>query len=152
MASRTLPAIDLAAFADEHLRYEAWMYVEARDGLRPTSQFEVNVRIEVCLFHLRNLIDFFYLSNPRPDDVVAADYLANWENDRPPFSVALDAARERANKELAHLTTKRKAGTPPDKAWDFPSLSADMRVVVNKFLSLSPSNIPANTATALKRI
>ena len=44
MATRTAPVPDLTAYADEHLVYEAQMFVYAK-SLSPKDQFERNVAV-----------------------------------------------------------------------------------------------------------
>jgi len=95
-------------------------------------QSQKNVLIESCTLHLRNLVDFFYQSNAKADDVIAADYVADWDKKCPAISSLLEKARTRANKEVAHLTTKRIAGSPPEKAWDFDAVSAELRPAIAK--------------------
>jgi hypothetical protein len=154
MANRTPLAIDLAAFANEHLRYEGDMFALARNRLFQGAKpgFETNVLIEACVLHLRNLIGFFYPKNVEPDDVVAANYAPSWDRQRPPISSGLWAAYDRMNKELAHLTTMRKFGSPPDKKWDFTQLSAAMKPVIECFIPLAGPGLPHEAATALNGI
>lgn len=162
------PVTDLAGFAGEHLEYEAQMFVAARDKLfqnarlqsqqphfhppQPDEIFNRNLLIESCVLHFRNLVDFFYPpSSPQPDDVTAADYVPGWGSPAAP-SILRDA-RNRANKELAHLTLKRKAGAPPDKAWDFADLSIAMTSIIRDFLMrVDASNLPQRTIAVLQRI
>lgn len=129
----------LLAFSAEHVVYEIDMFFGMVEVLtRPsvigaTSAAEVgrlkNALVEVFAIHLRNLVDFLYLERPQPTDVVAADFCAtgSWDAVRPPITRSLEAARVRANKEVAHLTSQRIAGTPPEKAWDTEALAAEIR-------------------------
>lgn len=158
---------ELYTFAREHLLYEADMLTAARalgftsdpntgtpvpSEMVPVAQLLANMRIESCVMHIRNLIDFLYpTSAVRDDDVHAGMYIADWESKRPPISSVLDTARKRAGKEMNHLTARRKAGTPPEKAWDFEAISTDLRAVVKVFLDLKP-HIPSGTIEALGRI
>ena len=148
------PSIDYLAYAEEHLYYEARMFVSARSAVYeafadPTANtFHRNALLEVSVLHLRNLILFFYPSQPKPSDVTAKHYVDSW-NDQCPLP--LDKARRRANKELAHLTAERKAGTPPDKAWDFRDLSAELRKTVAGFIG-SANGLPARTLAELRKI
>jgi hypothetical protein len=100
-----------------------------------------NAVIEDFVIHLRNLIDFLYLDRPQPTDVVAADFFAarRWESLRPPITNSLEAARVRANKELAHLTSHRIAGAPPEKAWESQSLAAEIRPLLQRVVSNAES-------------
>ena len=148
-------SIELTSFAGEHLFYEAQMFLAAREALRlaRSQSFEMNTRIEVCVVHFRNLVDFFYLAKPKVDDVVAAHYVPDWERQRPALSTPLEKARSRANKEMAHLTTRRIAGSVPEKAWDFNALSTEMRPVIKSFLNLvALGKVPQNTIAELSKI
>ncbi len=152
---RTPPPIDLASFAGEHLSHEIRMFVDARGELgraRPDT-FQTSAMVELCAFHLRNLIDFFYLQGPQPDDVIAADYVPGWESQRPSISDPLNKARARANKEIAHLTTKRISGAPPVKAWDFGALSKEMKAVIAAFVRLvDPKKVSPQVISQLQKI
>jgi hypothetical protein len=151
---RVAPAIDLYAFAGEHLFYEAQMFTLAY-VMQPSGdlrEFLMNLRIEVCVLHLRNLIEFFYpSSNPRPDDVLAADYVADWDAKRPAITPLLEKARYRAGKELHHLTSQRIDGHEDHKAWGFATINEDLRAVIKVFVGLKP-NIPSNTISELLKI
>src|SRR5271157_3062087 len=95
------PLADAAAFAREHVGYEASMFAEARDALYGGMQqgFESNLLIEACVLHFRNLVDFFYPSaSQQADDVTAVDYISTWGS--PSLPAPLKDARDRANKEL----------------------------------------------------
>ena len=155
------PITDLAGFAGEHLEYEVQMFLTARNKLfksapqrspDPDEAFNRNLLIESCVLHFRNLVDFFYPPSPtQPDDVTAADYVPGWGS--PSVPTILKDARTRANKELAHLTLKRKAGAPPDKAWDFADLSNAMTSIIEDFITrVDVSNLPPPTKTVLQRI
>lgn len=154
MAAPNLPPVvrpfsdaHLLAFSAEHVAYEVDMFFGMVGVLtRPSvigapSPAEANrlknAVIEVFAIHLRNLIDFLYLERPHPTDVVAADFCATgvWEAARPPITNSLEAARVRANKEVAHLTSRRIAGAPPEKAWDPQSIVAEIRPLLQLVVS-----------------
>jgi len=151
---RAAPNIDLFAFAGEHLFYEVQMFVQACT-LQPSGdqrQFLMNMKIEVCVLHLRNLIEFFYpSSNPRPDDVVAANYVEDWDAKRPAITPLLEKARYRSGKELHHLTAQRIDGQQEHKAWGFATISGDLRAVIKAFIALK-ANIPQHTISELEKI
>jgi hypothetical protein len=115
MPKRPSPAPNLSGYAGEHLFYEAMMFVHARD-MTPRDHLEMNVKVEVFGFHLRNLIEFFIDDKARTTDVSASNYIDQdeWKANRPD-SPSLLAARRRLDKELAHLTSERIAGAPPEK-------------------------------------
>ena len=127
----------LLAYSGEHIFYEFEMFLwlttvcaGGRSLTAPTgTDFKLlnNVLVEAFAVHLRNVIDFLYLSNPQSTDIVAADFfLEDWKAVRPPITATLKAAKIRANKEIAHLTTSRITGTPPEKGWDFKGLAVEL--------------------------
>ncbi len=141
----------LLAYSGEHIKYEFDMFTwlgrvcgnpsvqvgapSAADAARVN-----NVLIEGFAVHVRNVIDFLYLDKPKPTDVVAADFFSSgvWVQLRPPISATLEAARVRANKEIAHLTTRRIAGSPPEKGWDFAGLTAELLPLLHLFAAKAP--------------
>lgn len=154
----------LLAYSAEHVRYEFDMFnwlgqVCGNPTVRlraPSSEDATrlnNVLVESFAIHVRNVIDFLYMDTSKPTDVVAADFFprADWAQTRPPISPSLNAARVRANKEIAHLTTDRIAGSPPEKAWDFAGLAAELRPVLRLFISGAlSSRLSATVATAVR--
>jgi hypothetical protein len=94
------------------------------------AEFLKNVRTEAVALHLRNLIVFLYPDQfpPKSDDVCAHHFLASrtpyadWLKRRPRLSSTLRQAKDRADREVAHLTTGRIAGTPAFKYWDVDRL------------------------------
>ena len=147
-ASATRPFTDeyLLTYSGEHIAYEVDMFfftVEVRrrpsfSSILSTSEDPGRVNnafIESFVVHFRNVIDFLYIDNPRPTDIVASDFFdpATWESIRPLMTSALDSARRRANKELGHLTTDRIPGAHPEKIWDFDGLANELRPVLRSF-------------------
>jgi len=118
------------------------MFVKARDKILSGAApgFELNVLIESCILHLRNLTEFFYPANAQPDDVIAALYAPTWASQGPAISPTLKTARIRANKELAHLTVTRKPDHDPDKLWNFATISGEMKPVIEAFVRLADAS------------
>lgn len=116
-------------------------------SILPKSHFARNARIEVFILHLRNLIAFLYpdIYPPRRDDVAAHHFLPDpcdlgkWVGTRLPLSPTLEAAKSRADKELAHLTTKRIAGSERTKEWRMVPLAEEIRVLLLAFVSAADS-------------
>jgi hypothetical protein len=157
------PIADLAAFAREHLEYEARMFTTTRDELLqnprwrrlPLTPADGLIRcalLESCVLHFRNLVEFFFPPQlPKDDDVNAGDYVKDWG--RPQLSGVLRDARIRAHKEMAHLTTKRWAGAAPQKEWDLQGLSAGLAPIVGEFLKrVAASDLLERTAAVLQAI
>lgn len=149
---RTLQLIDLTAFADAHVSYEAEMFVFACQflaNLRQPSR-EFNVFFESTLIHCRNLVDFFYPPvRCKADEVIAADYATDWEGARPEIPSVLEKARARANKQLAHLSVGRENTAK----FNFVALSAGLREVVSVFLTcVDPLKLGPKAESELRRI
>jgi hypothetical protein len=110
------------AWSGEHLLYEFTMLYDTRSlgGSSAPGGYLKNAVIESFAIHLRNWIDFFFPANPRPDDVTFRDFLPTDSAWVPTVAMSwsLQDARERANKEIAHMTAQRYAGADPRKWWD----------------------------------
>lgn len=132
---------ELRAYSWEHVKYELVHVVRgiqfAKAAKQSTSQLHLNFAIEVCLVHLRNLLEFFYPTDrdmEPPDSVFAHNFFHHRSAWTPPEETELlRTCRRRAHKEIAHLTTTRFT-EPEDKAWDFDPVMRDLRPVINRFL------------------
>jgi hypothetical protein len=121
---------ELVEYADEHLLYEIEMMRQSwdapRTGGRSGADWAIDqALLEASALHGRVLIEFLYPSkNPREDDVVAHYYVsdADWNEIRPPMTPRMSTHRERASREVAHLTTGRIGGTPKHKDWTIEGL------------------------------
>jgi hypothetical protein len=139
MARNKRPLAELRE-ASKHLHYEITMFYAAAEGLRcglfgpgPLS----NVLVESFAVHVRNLIDFLYAAQPRTDDVVAEDFVADvvqWPLIRPVMSDVLLRAKRRADKEIAHLTYTRLAVTDDAKPWPFVEIFGQIVPVFELFM------------------
>src|SRR5437868_5537964 len=94
---------ELADYSGEHLLYELQIFLFAGKELaRPNMTGPMrSVLIESFVVHLRNLIDFFFTPPNHEDDVTAIHFCPQWAEVIPD---TLRVAKERANKELSHLT------------------------------------------------
>ncbi len=148
--TRTRPLSDseLLAYSHEHLRYELWMFLRLGDFLPapyPENEQEKvvnNALIEAFVVHLRNLIGFLYPDKVASLDIIAEDFFSDpdtWELIRPQISRSLVEARDRAHREIAHLTTARISGTPTKKAWPIPALIAELKVLMRLFVDHASS-------------
>jgi len=129
----------LLRYSSEHVFYEVDRFFWLADVLGPPTRFLVaqsrlrDIFVEGFVLHLRNVIEFLY---PRrklePTDIVAADFLPDgrWDEIRPPLSDTLKTARRRANKQMAHLTSDRIFGTPPEKHWDSQALANELQSIL----------------------
>lgn len=107
--------------------------------------------IESAAIHVRNVIEFLYPRSVRKTDVVASDFLSagEWNRVRPPISESVSDARDRANVQIAHLTTSRVAGAPPKKAWDFPGLAGELQPVLRRFATQASRDWLAENVIAM---
>jgi hypothetical protein len=154
---------ELLAYSGEHVAYEIQMFLcsyrfvfTAIDWDLPApASLPEHLRkwtvqmalLEALMGHARVLINFLYPRSIEADDITAAHFFDDpeqWEKIRPGLSEPLDAIRRRANKELAHLTTRRIAGTPAEKghrAKDFAELWETVKLFMTH---ASPSRLHQN--------
>ncbi len=116
-ASELAPA-ELLAYSGEHLAYEIAMMRTAM--LRPKSndEFLETALLEIELIHARTLTDFLYPRSPKETDVTYREFFEPpllWSPPRQ--SRDFLEFRDRLDREVAHLTTWRKSGTPPGKEY-----------------------------------
>ncbi len=126
----------LLDYSEEHLLYELHIFRWVAENLPPEKGFLLSALLESFAIHLRNLIDFFYTqpSNARNDDLVAADFFDSPGACNPgPIPKSLSDTRERANKEISHITYKRKSATDPTKPWPVADLFNEIQSVAQRF-------------------
>ena len=134
---------DLTAYSGEHLLNELQIFLWTGKELgRDENQGPMrSVLIESFVTHLRNLIDFFCTAagKEREDDVIAADFCPGWSEN---MSGTLKEAKERANKELSHLTLGRKSGLDPKKPGDVGRLFDEVHSIGKRFAAkASPAKL-----------
>ena len=126
------------------LKYEIAMFRETCDQLNfcQNTQFERNLLLESLPAHIRILIEFFYNDKNKkyPNDLMAQDFLADtidWKKERPAMTKLLSEAKNKADKQLAHLSRWRiKIEKDNKKGWDWQGIKKDMEKVIEKFESL----------------
>lgn len=116
-----------------------------------------NIYVEEILLHARNLLEFFYYDDTKQDKASAIEFMKNdakWQDIRPDKAKMKGIAlvQKRADCELAHLTYRRFAGTPPKKSFDLVQIYKDFRGVVNIFLENIDSNYSNKNTEKLKEI
>lgn len=139
MKTKDLTIEQLVAYFAEHIRYEMQQLINATDAI--TRQLPIYnglqyMILESFAIHLRNLISFLYPYAKRENDVCAEDFfndLNAWHNVRPTMSLALEHAKNRADKEVGHLTTLRQFGTPESKKWDVTLLIDEVMPILKLF-------------------
>jgi len=126
----------LTRYSGEHLLHEFKMFWWLRENIPPDDGYLHDAVVESFVLHLRNLIDFFYpRKTSQKTDVIATDFMDNpgdWDSPTS-VSASLEAARGRADKELSHLTDKRKYEGDPTKSWETDALFAKIKSVAEKF-------------------
>lgn len=91
--------------------------------------------VESFAVHVRNIVDFFYPTRLLPDDVIADDFLRGPRPRRfPKLSPILRRARTRANKEVGHLTTGRRADGAKRKVWPCAQITSEVQRILEQFL------------------
>lgn len=131
----------LSNYFSEHVRYEMQMLLNAvfaiKFQLKVPNEVE-HMPVESFAIHLRNMITFFYPTNPRPNDVLAMNFFLGeetWSRIRPKVSSELEIAKRRADTEVGHLTTFRQNGTPKSKEWDVLLLVNELMPVAEIFVN-----------------
>lgn len=120
--SYSLSDSELLNYSREHLLHELQIFWWLTKEL-PTKPngFELSALLESFAIHFRNLVNFLYPESLRRGDVTAADFCeCGWHLGKIPDD--LKSARERANKEVSHITCERKTGDDPNKPWDVKAL------------------------------
>ena len=133
-------------FLEEHFYYEVEMLEFSVTRLEESrlagNQDSVNMAIDACLLHARNLREFLYSDEKKyGTDARAYEFVrdkSEWRKDRPPETHWIKEVKKRAHVELAHLTYKRHCATPPEKDWDCGAIRRDFLRVVRVFLDHLP--------------
>lgn len=124
---------------EEHLKYEIYMFRETYRQLNLCSRtlFERNLLLESLPAHTRVLIDFFYGERKYNNDLIAQDFLpttVDWKNERPLQTQLLKDAKNKADKQLAHLSRWRiKIARDNKKDWDWQGISRDIEEIIKIF-------------------
>lgn len=122
--------------ASELLAYEIWMFYSIVDILSDKRDYSHqaihNAILESFVIHMRIIIDFFYNDNPKNDDITINDFVdEDWIKSEIPDRLKL--ARNRSNKEIAHLTFKRTT-IEQDKQWKFHEIKNDLQILIDCFI------------------
>ena len=129
-----------------HLHYELWMLSETANALSSGISergWRLNSLLETFVLHVRAVSDFFYAERKKEDDVLAADFFPDgrWASLRPNETDLLKRARNRAHKEIVHLTYERLNVTPETKPWPFLEIVRDVDSVLRVFLENIPTQL-----------
>jgi hypothetical protein len=143
MSRRKRTEADLVQVS-EHLHYEFSMLTSIAGGLSSGIAGQspmLNAMLESFVIHMRSITEFLYNDNPRSDDVIADDFFekpGKWRELRPRQSELLRISKERAGKEIAHLTYGRLDVTPDTKPWPFIEISNEITQIMNTFIDHVP--------------
>ena len=113
-----------------------------------------NALVESFVIHARVLLYFLYAECPRPDDVIAKDFLPapdEWAKIRSPKTELLQTVHRRVGKEAAHLTYARLQVTPETKGWEFLQIEKDIGTALSRFLEMVPKSLLGPCYGALKK-
>jgi hypothetical protein len=93
---------------------------------------------ESFVIHARSLLHFFFDDHKRkPTDLLAGDFVVNptaWRGAYPAPSKLLEDFKIRVDTEVAHVTTLRKVGQPPQKTWDVNAILSELTNTMKDFL------------------
>jgi hypothetical protein len=144
------------------VRYDVDMLIEAAgrcvEAERRKDVVGMNMAVESFAIHCRAVIQFLFghlewierpgpvqerFPPPRPTDVFAHDYYADWRHDCPAPSQMLGDSKWRADKHVAHLTTDRRGinqeGTGIESVWDIRACVNELGTVMALFLARAPA-------------
>jgi hypothetical protein len=149
---------ELLDFSGEHILHElqtcAWLAEEKIPDLQRIGleiSFEVATSLESFAIHMRNLINFFYPGRGQDDDVIASNFFdspSGWAPAK--ISPSLENARERANKEISHITRGRKSGLALGKEWPVGDLFREVEALAKQFAAAaSPKKLDSEIGNLL---
>jgi len=75
-----------------------------------------------------------------PDDVLAADYISDWERIRPPVVPAFANLKSRVGTEVAHLSYRRVPLTKEALRWPVTDIYKGLLAVLQAFLANVPKS------------
>jgi hypothetical protein len=153
---------DLLAFSKAHVHYDMNMFFEmaaVQSRLNRNNDFLETLPMinkgltESFALHLRNLIVFFYNDDPRPQEVVAADFCSEgaWVHARKVMTRTLSIAQKRADKSLLHLTMERDRVEGPQNPWNFDELAIEIKLIILVFVQTArPERLDPSIALVAK--
>lgn len=144
------------SYLAEHFSYEISMlrFADSKiDGLIPKKNrfererneskqrecnAEINMALETFVMHWRALIEFFYDDRKKkkwPDDMRVYDFVdgSKWEKAIGNMPSWIRNLNCRAGKEIAHLTSSRKYGAPPEKSWPYKDMKKHLEAIIAVF-------------------
>lgn len=131
---------ELQKYFREHVVYEVNMFATTRT-LLSRENLEITLKnpiLESWVMHMRCLVAFLYphTYKPYPTDVAAWDYFSAkkmWSALCGHPSGKLKKAKQRADREVGHLTKFRQYGEPSSKYWAVSELTDELLSVFKVF-------------------
>jgi hypothetical protein len=136
-----------------HLCYELDMLWSTANALHAgVSQDTVRYALlESFIIHARNLIHFLDPVNAKRSDVIADDLLddpGEWQSARGELPERLAHVRQRANKEVAHLTYDRLLVTEATRGWNCRAIALEIKERFDRFAETLDPNVFAKLRDA----
>ncbi len=106
------------------------------------------------LVHLRNLLDFFYVTEGREDDLLAADFTTVFKRFSPvdaPTTWDLTAIKTEVSKRLAHLTAHRWRESPAPSMDFYDTCVPTINGLITAFRDVLPVDLKADLDAAMSR-
>lgn len=152
-ASRTVRSVEELRGVSNHLRYEVAMLQSSARGLASgvfgRGNTVANAMLEAFVLHLRVVIDFLYTRgrHVKDDDVLASDFFdsaVQWckirdGGIRKESRKVFEDARDRADKEMVHLTYSRLKVTPDKKEWAYIKIGNEAWKAIKVFIDNVPN-------------
>jgi len=156
----TLSDAHLLEYADTHVTYELNMLVWTSGLLSALFPFKTNgylpwtvnnATVNSYSMHARNLIDFLYsrsLGKDYSTDIILQDYIGQAASSKfPPIPPLLEAAKTKADKQVAHLTRERIDYEKAGKEWHFVDIAL---AIAGAFKAVAPFFPPARSSQAFR--
>src|SRR3989344_7563742 len=145
-------------YLEEHFYYETIMMLfcfrkSSNTKYITTDLREDNLALEGFLLHTRGLIEFFFLPpSKKYNDARASEFVISWDHIKPNYYNEMKVIKDRIDKELAHLTWKRKCPNNPEKAWEYGKIYEKIFKTLKIFLENLPGDLKEKNMHALKKI
>lgn len=151
-AARTVRSAEELRGVSNHLHYEIGMLISSARGLASGVFGEKNAvhnaMVETFVLHLRVVVDFLYPRGRgfKDDDVLPWDFFKSAEHwckirdghITKESKKVLEEARDRADKEMVHLTYSRLKVTPVAKKWPYIEIGNEALKAIQVF----SNNVP----------
>ncbi len=100
-------------------------------------KFQRNIHLASFLLHARSLRNFLFYPRSQ-DDVIAEDFLDEWDESVENWCPYFHEHRDRLNKSLAHISYKRTE-YEPNKKWECGTIHKEITAAWDEFFSRLPA-------------